>query len=241
MNRINRFLMGLIIFTAILTTVCSYFTTANAENSKPKFDHVDLVLIVDKSGSMNGMESDTIGGFNSMLDKQRKMDVATDVTTVMFNNTHEFIHERKRLSEIKNLNDVDYRPGGATALLDAVGLTVDKVTEYYQVDEPRNKVIVAIITDGLENASQKYNKQLIKKLISAKKEEGWEFIFLGANIDAVAEADSIGITSDRVVQYKQTNEGVRKNFDAISSFANEAISAEGVTNAWKDKAEQDKK
>ncbi len=221
----------------LLLIVFSNYVFAAEENRK--FDHIDLVMILDKSGSMHGMESDTIGGFNSMLDKQRKLDVKTDVTTVMFNNRSEYIHERKNLNEIKNITDKDYMPQGSTALLDCVGMTIDKVSQYYSVNDSKNKVIVAIITDGKENSSVEYSKQNVKKLIEAKKESGWEFIFLGANIDAVSEAGSIGITSDRVVQYKATNKGVRKNFNAVSAFAAEAASGSAVSENWKEEAEVD--
>ena len=225
------------LFGLILTVFStSVFATVEADK---KFDHVDLVMILDKSGSMHGMESDTIGGFNSMLDKQRKLDVKTDVTTVMFNNRSDYIHERKPLSEIKNITNEDYQPQGTTSLLDCVGMTIDKVSNYYAVNDKKNKVIFAIITDGQENSSREYSKQNVKKLIEDKKEAGWEFIFLGANIDAVSEAGAIGITSDRVVQYKATNKGVRKNFDAVASFAAEAVAGEEVTESWKAQAEQD--
>lgn len=222
----------------LVLTVFSTSVLATVETEK-KYDHVDLVMILDKSGSMHGMESDTIGGFNSMLDKQRKVDVKTDVTTVMFNNNSNYIHERKPLSEIRNLTNEDYMPQGTTALLDSVGMTIDKVNGYYGVNDKKNKVIFAIITDGKENSSREYTKQNVKKLIEDKKEAGWEFIFLGANIDAVSEAGSIGITSDRVVQYKATKTGVRKNFDAVASFAAEAVEGRAVSENWKEKAEQD--
>ncbi len=226
---------------ALVGLVLSVFSTsvfATAEADK-KYDHVDLVMILDKSGSMHGMESDTIGGFNSMLDKQRKLDVKTDVTTVMFNNRSDYIHERKPLSDIKNITSEDYVPQGTTALLDCVGETIDKVSGYYAVNDKKNKVIFAIITDGKENSSHEYTKKIVKKLIEDKKEAGWEFIFLGANIDAVSEAGAIGITSDRVVQYKATKMGVRKNFDAVASFAEEAVAGNSVSDNWKEKAEQD--
>lgn len=210
------------------------------EQTDKKYDHVDLVMILDKSGSMHGMESDTIGGFNAMLDKQRKLDVKTDVTTVMFNNTQDYLHERKPLNEIKNITPEDYSPQGTTALLDTVGMTIDKVASYYAVNDKKNKVIFAIITDGKENASKEYSRQNVKRLIEDKKEAGWEFIFLGANIDAFSEAGSIGIKADRVVQYKATAKGVRSNFDAVSAFAAESIANEEVSEDWKKAAEQDK-
>ncbi|WP_202108542.1 vWA domain-containing protein [Succinivibrio dextrinosolvens] len=226
---------------ALFALVFSFFSTSvfAAVEIDKKFDHVDLVIILDKSGSMHGMESDTIGGFNSMLDKQRKLDVKTDVTTVMFNNKSDYIHERKPLGDIKNITGDDYVPQGTTALLDCVGETIDKVSGYYAVNDKKNKVIFAIITDGKENSSREYTKKIVKKLIEDKKESGWEFIFLGANIDAVSEAGAIGITSDRVVQYKATKMGVRKNFDAVASFAEEAVVGNSVSDNWKEKAEQD--
>lgn len=224
---------------ALIGLVLTVFSVFAASETEKKYDHVDLVMILDKSGSMHGMESDTIGGFNSMLDKQRKLDVKTDVTTVMFNNKSDYIHERKPLSDIRNLSNDDYIPQGTTALLDSVGLTIDKVAGFYGINDKKNKVIFAIITDGKENSSREYSKQNVKRLIESKKEEGWEFIFLGANIDAVSEASTIGITSDRVVQYKATKTGVRKNFDAVASFAEEAVAGNAVSDNWKDKAEQD--
>ena len=133
----------------LVLTVFSTSVLATVETEK-KYDHVDLVMILDKSGSMHGMESDTIGGFNSMLDKQRKVDVKTDVTTVMFNNNSNYIHERKPLSEIRNLTNEDYMPQGTTALLDSVGMTIDKVNGYYGVNDKKNKVIFAdIIINGV--------------------------------------------------------------------------------------------
>lgn len=115
------------------------------DNLEKKYNHVDLVMIIDKSGSMHGMESDTIGGFNSMLDKQRKLDIKTEVTTIMFNNNPDVIHTRRPLNEVKDLTPGDYLPHGSTALLDSVGMTIDKVSEYYAVNDSKNKVIVAII------------------------------------------------------------------------------------------------
>lgn len=229
----------LIATLGITLSVFSAAAFAEADIEK-RYDHVDLVMVLDKSGSMHGMESDTIGGFNSLLDKQRRLDVKTDVTTAIFNQNTRYIHERKSLDEIRNLTDEDYRPEGSTALLDSVGMTIDKVANYYSVNDKKNKVVFAIITDGLENASHEYSKQNVKKLIEQKKESGWEFIFLGANIDAVAEASSIGISSDRAIKYKATNQGVRKNFDAISTFAAEAVSSDSVSNSWKEKADLDK-
>ena len=230
----NLFLAG---FIAFLGTSLSQA----AETDKKEYDHLDLVLIIDKSGSMHGLESDTIGGFNSMLDKQREQDINTDVTTVMFNSQHEIVHSRKNISEVKALTEKEYRAGGTTALLDSVGNTIDTVGSYKDVDSKNNKVVVAIITDGKENASREYSKDVVKKLIEKKQEEGWEFVFLGANIDAVTEAGKLGISSKHAVRYENSARGVQSNYNAISSFAAEAVDSSAEEGAWRKEVVEDKK
>jgi Mg-chelatase subunit ChlD len=213
-------------------------TEANVKCPEPKYEHIDLVLVIDKSGSMHGLEDDTIGGFNSLLEKQKKLPVQTEVTTVMFNDKSDVVHERTEISKVEPLSSKNYMPGGRTALLDSVGSTIDKVCAYKNIDDKDNKVIFAIITDGRENASTEYQKKNVKDLIEKKQKDGWEFIFLGANIDAISEAGSIGISPRRTVQYKNSERGVRANYDAVASFAEQ--SALGVdSEEWKQKAEQD--
>ncbi len=237
MKHVSRFMLlcGTLLF---LSQNVNAKTEDNVKCPEAKYEHIDLVLVIDKSGSMHGLEDDTIGGFNSLIDKQKKLPVKTEVTTVMFNEKSDVVHERAEISKVEGLSNKNYMPGGRTALLDSVGSTIDKVCAYKNVDTKDNKVIFAIITDGRENASTEYQKKTVKSLIEKKQKDGWEFIFMGANIDAVAEAGSIGISPRRAVQYKNSERGVRSNYDAVASFAEQ--SAMGVDSEdWKQKAEQD--
>ena len=177
----------------------------------------ELVFILDRSGSMGGLESDTIGGFNGMLLKQKKEEGEANVTTVLFDDEIEIIHDRFPLEAVKPLTDDDYYVRGCTALLDAVGSTVKKV-ENIQKRLPEElkaeKVIFVITTDGQENASNEYSYKTVKKMIEANQEKGWQFLFLGANIDAAAEAERIGIRRTHAASYKNDSKGVRLNFEA---------------------------
>ena len=209
---------------------------------KTEIKALDLVLVIDKSGSMGGLESDTIGGFNSMINKQKELKIDTTVTTVLFNDQYKLLYDRKKLEEIPEMTNKDYVTGGMTALLDAVGRTIHTVDQIENINAPDHKVVFAIITDGQENYSKEYRKDLIKQLISIRQEKyGWEFVFLGANIDAVGEARSLGINSDNAIKYKNTKEGVRANYDAISSFAEEAVmgAPSDAPKAWKNKVKED--
>ena len=176
----------------------------------------ELVFILDKSGSMSGLESDTIGGFNSMLEKQKGVDGDCNVTTVLFDNNYELLHDRIDIKAIGPISDKEYQVGGTTALLDAIGRTVNKIInvqkrsgEEYRAD----KVMFVIITDGYENSSREYSSDKVKALIEQQKEKyNWEFIFLGANIDAVETAGRYGISADRAVDYVPDSKGTRLNF-----------------------------
>ena len=179
----------------------------------------EVVMIVDKSGSMHGLESDTIGGFNSMIDEQRKKDGQVYVTTVFFNDRYDVIHDRVPLDKVTPITEKDYVTAGCTALIDAIGRSVDHISEVHKYireeDVPENTIFV-IITDGMENASRQYSSDQVKKMISRKKEEkNWEFIFLGANIDACETAASFGIDRDRSVDYLADSAGTRKNFSVL--------------------------
>lgn len=192
----------------------------------------ELVFILDRSGSMNGLESDTIGGFNSMLKRQKAEGDNVNVTTVLFDDEVEVIHDRFPIGIIEPLTDKDYYVRGCTALLDAVGTSIEKIDnvqkhmpEAYKAE----KVIFVITTDGLENSSEKYNRREIKRMIESKKECGWEFLFLGANIDAGREAEKIGIERNRSVTYKNDHEGVAINFEAVGKAVSEAVKSERKT------------
>ena len=175
----------------------------------------ELVFILDRSGSMSGLESDTIGGFNGMLMKQKKEEGEVNVTTVLFDDAIEVIHDRFPLDVVEPLTDEDYYVRGCTALLDAVGSTVKKV-ENIQKRLPEEmkaeKIIFVITTDGQENASHEYTYKMVKELIEQNQKTGWEFIFLGANIDAVKEASNLGIRQKRAVTYRNDSKGVQLNY-----------------------------
>ena len=175
----------------------------------------ELVFILDRSGSMSGLESDTIGGFNGMLMKQKKEEGEVNVTTVLFDDAIEVIHDRFPLDVVEPLTDEDYYVRGCTALLDAVGSTVKKV-ENIQKRLPEEmkaeKIIFVITTDGQENASHEYTHKMVKEMIEKYQEDGWEFIFMGANIDAVKEASNLGIRQKRAVTYRNDSKGVQLNY-----------------------------
>ena len=200
----------------------------------------ELVFIIDRSGSMAGFESDTVGGFNSMLKKQKdEGEGLVYVTTVLFSTECEMVHDRLPIAEVEPMTQRDYIPSGCTALLDALGETIlhiEKIHRYAHPDhKPKNTVFV-IITDGLENASTIYNKDKIKKTVERKTEKyGWEFIFLGANMDAIAEARDIGIRRERAANYAQTEHGFAGCYEAMSEFvtAMRCCASESRLDSWK--------
>ena len=185
-----------------------------------KKNATELVFILDKSGSMAGLESDTIGGFNAMLQKQRALEGECRITTVLFDNRYELLHDRIDIRAVSPMTDKEYQVGGSTALLDAIGRTIRKLVGVQRntAEEYRaEKVMFVIITDGAENASREYSVQKIRAMIEHEKENyGWEFIFLGANIDAVETAGRFGIAPDRAVDYVPDSVGTELNFQAMS-------------------------
>ena len=180
----------------------------------------ELVFILDKSGSMSGLEKDTIGGFNSLLDQQRKVDGECVITTVLFDNRYELLHDRIDIRAVQPITGKEYFVGGSTALLDAIGKTIHKIgaVQKNTAEEYRaEKVMFVIITDGEENASRCYSSMQIRQMIQRQKERyGWEFIFLGANIDAVETAGRFGIDADRAVDYVPDGEGTELNYRMMS-------------------------
>ena len=185
----------------------------------------ELVFILDRSGSMNGLEADTIGGFNAMIEKQKKAEGEALVSTVLFDNVSEVIHDRVNIMDIRPMTDRDYTVGGCTALLDAIGGAIHHIGNVHkyarQEDVPEHTMFV-IITDGMENASRFYRSERVKQMIERQKERyGWEFLFLGANIDAVETAGRFGIGADRAVNYHSDHLGTKLNYEVLS----EAISA----------------
>jgi len=178
----------------------------------------ELVFIMDRSGSMSGLEKDCVGGFNSMIKKQKKEDGECLVTTVLFNNNDTILHDRVSLKDIKQMKEDDYVPSGCTALIDALGNSIRHISDvhrYIRKEDMPEHTIFVITTDGLENASKKYSSDEVKKMVEQKKEEGWEFIFLAANIDAVETAKKYGIEEDRAVNYICDEVGTGKNYRAL--------------------------
>ena len=205
-----------------------------------KKDMTELVFILDRSGSMSGLERDTIGGYNAMLEKQKAEKGSAHVTTVLFDNRIELLHDRLPIGVVPPLTEKEYQLGGTTALLDAVGSTVCRLNEIESAmpeDERAEKVIFVITTDGFENASRQFSYPQVRKLLeSQQKEKGWEFIFLGANMDAVAEAGKLGISADRAASFINDSQGIATNYASVGSAVS-AIRGAGrgarIDGSWK--------
>ena len=204
----------------------------------------ELVFILDRSGSMAGLEKDTIGGFNSMLDKQRNEVGEAVVSTVLFDNENEVIHDRVSIADVPKLTEKEYYVRGCTALLDAVGGAINhigNVHKYARKEDVPERTLFIITTDGMENASRRYTYGKVRKMIERQKEKyGWEFLFLGANIDAAAEAGKFGIDEDMSANYNCDSVGTALNFEVIG----EAISSVRACSAplsadWKRKIDAD--
>lgn len=180
----------------------------------------EVVFILDRSGSMSGFESDTVGGFNATLARQTEGEGEVLVTTVLFSTDMTFLHDRIPAREVKPLTVADYRVGGCTALLDAVGSTVSHIGNIHKYARPEDvpaHTVVVISTDGLENASHRYSKEKVKRMITRQIERyGWEFIFLGANMDAVEAAGEIGIRRERALDYRQDSEGIAASYGVMA-------------------------
>ena len=210
-----------------------------------KKDLTELVFILDRSGSMAGLESDTIGGFNATLEQHRTAEGEAVVSTVLFDHEMLVLHDREAIGDVKNLTACDYQVRGNTALLDAVGKSIRHIerTHRYLPSEYRpEKTIFVIITDGYENASRTYSAHEIKHMIEDKKEQGWEFLFLGANIDAVGEAEKIGISSDRAVTYMADSIGNQAAYGAVAraTCAMRSMPKMAAMDAsWKEEVEED--
>ena len=196
----------------------------------------ELVFILDRSGSMAGLESDTIGGFNAMIEKQKKQDGECYVSTVLFDNETEVVHDRVKLSEVKPMTDRDYTVRGCTALIDAIGGAIHHIGNIHKYarpeDVPENTMFI-ITTDGLENASRRYTSDKVKAMIERQKEKyGWEFLFIGANIDAVETAAKYGISADRAVNYRADKKGTSVVYESVSNAVCTMRACASVSEDW---------
>ncbi len=191
--------------------------TTNKTNSN---GITELVFILDRSGSMMGLEKDTIGGFNAMIEKQKKQDGECFVSTVLFDDESEVIHDRVKLSEIKHMTEEEYYVRGCTALIDAIGGAIHHIGNIHKYARPEDvpeHTMFVITTDGMENASRRYNSDKVKRMIERqKKKYGWEFLFIGANIDAVETAARYGISRDRAVNYNADEKGTQILYATVS-------------------------
>ncbi len=180
----------------------------------------ELVFILDRSGSMAGLENDTIGGFNSMIEKQKKQEGCCYVSTVLFDNVSEVLHDRVKLADVPKMTDNDYTVRGCTALIDAIGGAIHhigNIHKYARAEDVPEHTMFVITTDGQENASHCYTSEQVKKMIERQKEKyGWEFLFIGANIDAVETAARYGISSDRAVNYNADAKGTHILYESVA-------------------------
>ena len=202
----------------------------------------ELVFILDRSGSMAGLESDTIGGFNAMIEKQKKTEGECWVSTVLFANESAVIHDRLPLEKVSPLTEKEYSVGGCTALLDAIGDAVKHIAsihKYARAEDVPEHTLFVITTDGMENASHRYGSSEVKKLIERKKEEGWEFLFLGANIDAVETAKRFGIREDRAVNYHSDAAGTALNYEVLSEAVSSVRASVPLGRKWKARIDED--
>ena len=203
----------------------------------------ELVFILDRSGSMAGLESDTIGGFNAMIEKQKKIDGKCFVSTVLFDNVSEVLHDRVDLSAIQPMTDKDYTVGGCTALIDAIGGAIHHIGNIHKYARPEDvpeHTMFVITTDGMENASHRYTADKVKNMVQRQTEKyGWEFLFLGANIDAVQTASNLGIREDRAVNYHADSEGTALNFDVLGEAVCKVRGGKPLSAGWKKRIDED--
>ncbi len=203
----------------------------------------ELVFILDRSGSMSGLESDTIGGFNSMIEKQKKQEGGCYVSTILFDDEIEVLHDRVKLVDIPKMTDRDYTVSGCTALIDAIGSAIHhlgNIHKYARPEDVPEHTMFVIITDGQENASHRYSSEQVKKMIERQKEKyGWEFLFIGANIDAVETARQYGINKDRAVNYNADSKGTHILYESIAKAVCNVRECEPLEPNWSEDISND--
>lgn len=223
-----------------LLEIAESFVNKFIEKEQKKMERknsiTELVFILDRSGSMSGLEADTIGGFNSMIDKQRKEDGECYVSTVLFDSYSEVLHDRVKLSDIKPMTDEEYTVRGCTALIDAIGGAIHHIGNIHKYARPEDvpaHTMFIITTDGMENASQKYTSDRVKHMIERqKKRYGWEFLFIGANIDAIETAARYGIDRERAVNYNADKEGTRVVYESVAKAVCSVRNCEALSEDW---------
>lgn len=205
----------------------------------------EIVFILDRSGSMSGLERDTIGGFNSMIEQQKKAEGEALISTVLFDNVSEVLHDRVNVKDIRPMTDRDYTVRGCTALLDAIGGAIHHIGNVHKYARPEDvpeHTMFVITTDGMENASRRYNSEKVKQMIERQKAKyGWEFLFLGANIDAVETASQFGIGADRAVNYQCDSEGTALNYEVVSEAISSVRCSAPLSADWKKRIDEDYK
>ncbi len=210
---------------------------------KAKNNITELVFILDRSGSMAGLESDTIGGFNAMIQKQKKEKGVAYVSTILFDHVSEVLHDRINLRNVPKMTDRDYTVRGCTALVDAIGGAIHHIGNIHKYVRPEDvpaHTMFIITTDGMENASRRYSSDEVKRMIERQKEKyGWEFLFIGANIDAVETAAQFGINRDRAVNYRADSEGTQLLYDTISEPISAVRASRSIDEEWGRKIEED--
>lgn len=210
---------------------------------KMKNNITELVFILDRSGSMAGLESDTIGGFNGMIEKQKKQDGECYVSTVLFDHVSEVLHDRVKLLQIEKMTEKDYTVRGCTALIDAIGGAIHHIGNIHKYARPEDvpeHTLFVIITDGMENASRRYTSDEVKKMIERQKEKyGWEFLFIGANIDAVETAAQIGISRKNAVNYHADGEGTEVLYKAVAETVCNVRMQQPIADDWAKEIEND--
>ena len=203
----------------------------------------EIIFILDRSGSMQGLEKDTIGGFNSLIEKQKKVEGDALISTVLFANESKVIHDRVDVKDVKPMTENNYITGGCTALLDAIGNAIHHISnihKYSRKEDVPEHTLFVITTDGMENASRTYTYPKVKKLIENQKEKhGWEFMFLGANIDAVNVASCMGIDESRAVKFNCDSEGTELNYEVLNDAIGVLRECSYVSADWKKRIDKD--
>lgn len=205
----------------------------------------EIVFLLDRSGSMSGLEKDTIGGFNAMIEKQKKEEGEALISTILFDHEMKVLHDRVKVQDVKPISEKDYQVRGCTALLDAMGGAIHhigNVHKYARNEDVPEHTIFVITTDGMENASSHYSSSKVRTMVERQKEKyGWEFLFLGANMGAIAAAKDFGIEEDKAVEYRSDDIGTRLNYAVMSEAICEFRTKGTVEKSWKQKIENDRK